>query len=164
MTSRGKVCASSHSMTWGAISASANSRTALRRWICSGVYSKSTAAPLDDLFPGGVPADGALLAVAFHRHAAGDGDAEADIKGAVGLRRAADGIDEVLHVRLGVAAGDAGHLVAVSSVDLLGIILDGLRGVRDGAFVAQYVFGDSELIVARSEERRVGKEGRSRWS
>ena len=41
----GNVCASSHSMTWGAISASANSRTALRSWICSGVYSKSTAAP-----------------------------------------------------------------------------------------------------------------------
>src|ERR1019366_3385553 len=106
MTSRGKVWASSHSMTKGAISASANSRTALRRWICSGVYSKSTSAPLDDLFLGGVPADGALLAVAFHRHAAGDGDAEADFKGAVGLGGAADGIEEVLHVRPGVASGD----------------------------------------------------------
>src|ERR1017187_4515444 len=150
MTSRGKVCASSHSMTWGAISASANSRTALRRWICSGVYSKSTSAPLDDLFLGGVPADGALLAVAFHRHAAGDGDAEADIKGAVGLRSAADGVEEVLHVRLWVAAGDAGHFVAVFAVDLLGIILDGLRGVRDGAVIAQDVFGDAELIVAEA--------------
>src|ERR1035441_5814562 len=108
MTSRGKVCASSHSMTKGAISASANSRTALRRRICSGVYSKSTSAPLDDLFLGGVPADGALLAVAFHRHAAGDGDAEADFKGAVGLGGAAEQIDEVLHVCFGVAAGDAG--------------------------------------------------------
>src|SRR5450755_3780642 len=133
MTSRGKVCASSHSMTKGAISASANSRTALRSWICSGVYSKSTSAPLDDLFLRGVPADGALLAVAFHRHAAGDGDAEADFKGAVGLRRAADGIEEVLHVRLGVGAGDAGHFVAIFPIDLLRVILDGLRGVRDGA-------------------------------
>src|ERR1035438_2555550 len=187
MTSRGKVCASSHSMTKGAISASANSRTALRRWICSGVYSKSTSVPLmfaesgdrpgprgypprgartapwdsqvchrilrtslDDLFLRGVPANCALLAVAFHRHAAGDGDAETDIKGAVGLRRAADGIEEVLHVRLGVAAGDAGHLVAVFAIDLLGVILDGLRGVRDGAVVAQDVFGDAELIVAEA--------------
>src|SRR5450759_544339 len=128
MTSSGKVCASSHWETKGAISASANSRTALRSWICSGVYSKSTAAPFmfaksADLFLDGIPADGALLAVAFHRHAAGDGDAEADFKRAVGPRGAADGIEEVAHVRLGVAARDAGHLITVSSVDLLGVIL-----------------------------------------
>src|ERR1035437_9613234 len=141
MTSSGKVCASSHWETKGAISASANSRTALRSWICSGVYSKSTAAPFmfaksDDLFLRGIPADGALLAVAFHRHAAGDGDAEADFKRAVGLRGAADGIDEVLHVRLGIAARDTGHVIAVFAVDLLGVILEGLRGVGDGAVIA----------------------------
>src|ERR1035437_2836783 len=155
MTSSGKVCASSHWETKGAISASANSRTALRSWICSGVYSKSTAAPFmfaksDDLFLRGVPADGALLAVAFHRHAAGDGDAEADFKRAVGLRGAADGIDEVLHVRLGIAARDAGHFIAVFAVDLLGVILEGLRGVGDGAVIAEDVFGDAELIVAEA--------------
>ena len=74
---------------------------------------------LDDLFLHGVPADGALLPVAFHRHAAGDGDAEADLERAVGLLVAADGIEEVLHVRLGIAARDAGHFVAVVAVDLL---------------------------------------------
>src|SRR5450759_1650626 len=155
MTSRGKVCASSHWETKGAISASANSRTAVRSWICSGVYSKSTGAPSmlaksGDLFLHGVPADGALLAVAFHRHAAGDGDAEADFKRAGGPRGAADGIEEVLHVRLGSAARDAGHLITVSSVDLLGVILDGVRGVRDGAVLAEDVFGDAELIVAEA--------------
>src|ERR1035437_6613870 len=155
MTSRGKDCASSHWETKGAISASANSRTALPSWICSGVYSKFTLAPImlaasDDLLGDGVPADGALLAVAFHRHAAGDGDAEADFKRAVGPRVAADGIDEVLHVRLGVAAGDAGHVIAVSPVDLLGVILDGRWGVGDGAVIAQDVFGDLELIVAEA--------------
>src|SRR5450759_2227011 len=149
MTSSGKVCASSHWETKGAISASANSRTALRSWICSGVYSKSTAAPFmfaksADLFLDGIPADGALLAVAFHRHAA------ADFKRAVGLRGAADGIDEVLHVRLGIAARDTGHVIAVFAVDLLGVILEGLRGVGDGAVIAEDVFGDAELIVAEA--------------
>src|SRR5690242_8289766 len=64
MTSRGNVCASSHSITCGAISASANSRTALRNWSCSGEYSNSTLL-LYDLFPGGVPTDRALLPVAL---------------------------------------------------------------------------------------------------
>src|ERR1017187_10299374 len=150
MTSPGKVCASSHSITWGVISASANSRTPLRRGICSGVYSNSPLAALDDLFLHGVPADGALLAVAFHRHAAGDRDAEAGFERAIGLRRAADGIEEVLHVRFGIAARDAGHLVTILAVDLLRVILEGLRGVRDGAVIAQHVFGDAELIVAEA--------------
>src|SRR5579863_7521605 len=39
MTSSGKICCSSHSRTCEAISASANSRTVLRSWICSGVNS-----------------------------------------------------------------------------------------------------------------------------
>ena len=41
ITSSGKIWASSHSMTCGAISASAKSRTDLRSWICSAVNSKS---------------------------------------------------------------------------------------------------------------------------
>src|SRR6186997_2319308 len=99
MTSRGNVWASSHSITCGAISASANSRTALRNWSCSVVYSKSTLL-LYDLFPGGVPTDCALLPVALDGHAAGDGDAEADLEGAVGgLGGVADAVEEVLHVR-----------------------------------------------------------------
>src|SRR5437016_13763530 len=43
MTSSGKICSSSHSSTCGPISASANSRTDLRRWTWSGVYEKSIA-------------------------------------------------------------------------------------------------------------------------
>src|ERR1039458_3120770 len=39
---------------------------------------------------------------------------------------------------------------AVSPVDLLGVILDALRSVRDGAVIAQDVFGDAELIVAEA--------------
>src|ERR1019366_9319597 len=42
------------------------------------------------------------------------------------------------------------HFVAVFPIDLLGVILDGLRGVRDGAVVAQDVFGDAKLIVAEA--------------
>src|ERR1019366_1566924 len=110
------------------------------RAIRTGVYSKSTRAALDDLFLHGIPPHRALLPVAFHRHAAGDGNAEADFKRAVGLRAAANGVAEVLHVRLGIAARDAGHLIAVFSIDLLGVILDGLRSVRDGAVIAQRVF------------------------
>ena len=77
---------------------------------------------LDDLFLRGVPAHGALQAVAFHRHAAGDGDAEADLERAVGrLRRVADAIDEVLHVR---PAGRCGvvprHFVAVARFTFCG--------------------------------------------
>src|SRR5664280_992144 len=120
------------------------------RAIRTGVYSKSTPAALDDLFLHRVPPHGALLPVAFHRHAAGDGHAEADFKRAVGLRAAADGVAKVLHVGLGIAACDAGHLIAVFSIDLLGAILDGLRGVRDGAVIAQRVFGDAQLVVAET--------------
>ena len=40
-SSLGKCCASSHSMTWGRISVSANSRTLLRRSVCSSVSAKS---------------------------------------------------------------------------------------------------------------------------
>ena len=53
----------------------------------------------DDFLFGGIPADGALLAVAFHGHAAGDGDAEAEFEGAVGGLARARGIEEVLHMR-----------------------------------------------------------------
>src|ERR1017187_515980 len=120
------------------------------RAIRTGVYSKSTRAALDDLFLDGIPPHGALLPVASHRHAAGDGNAEADFKRAVGLRAAADGVAKVLHVGLGIAACDAGHLIAVFSIDLLGVILDGLRGVRDGAVIAQRVFGDAQLVIAEA--------------
>src|SRR5580658_432040 len=42
MISDGKVESSSHSITWGAISPSANSRTVRRRCCCSSVREKST--------------------------------------------------------------------------------------------------------------------------
>src|SRR5579871_20902 len=106
-------------MTCGAISPSANSRTDLRRWSCSGVYSKSTA--LYDLFPGGVPMHGALFPVALHRHAAGNRHAEAKIERAIGLSAGiADGVQEVLHVGPGVGPGHAHHFIAVGASLLLG--------------------------------------------
>src|ERR1035438_7669434 len=169
MTSSGKVCASSHSMTWGAISPSANSRTALRSAICSGVYSKSTGflrgwrgravarrgklkhtPQLDDLLANGIPANGALLAVAFDGHATGDGNAIAEVEGAVGLAIGADGVEEILHMGLGIGAGDAGHFVAVGPVLLLGGVADSLRRTRDGAGGAHHVLGDAEAFVAES--------------
>src|SRR5947209_15226947 len=121
MVSRGKVCASSHSMTCGRISASANSRTDLRSWICSGVYWKSTGdlRRSDDLFGGRVPAHGAALPVALHRHPAGDRNAEAHVGRAARLGARADTIEEILHVGVGRRPGRADHLFPIRPVHLL---------------------------------------------
>ena len=58
---------------------------------------------LYDLFLHGIPPDRALLAVALDRHAAGDGDAEPDLEGAVGPGGAADRIDALLSTESSVA-------------------------------------------------------------
>src|SRR5215469_12035996 len=116
MTSSGNVCASSHSITCGAISASANSRTDLRSCICSGVYSNSTWPALNDLFRSGVPVQGALLPVRINRHAARDGDAIAQVERAVRFFAIAHGIDEVDHVRFRIGARHAQHFVAIGPV------------------------------------------------
>src|ERR1039457_6373853 len=135
-------------MTWGKISASANSRTDLRRWTCSGVYSKSTA--LYDLFPGGVPVHGALFPVALHGHAAGYGHAEAKIERAVRLRaRIADGVEEVLHVGAGIGLGHTHHFVAVRPGLLLGCIADGLHRVGGRAVVAEDLFRHRGALIAK---------------
>src|SRR5690242_765427 len=99
-------------MTCGKISASANSRTDLRNWSCSGVYSKSTA--LNYLFLSRVPVHRALLAIAFHCHAAGNGNAESQVEWAVGLGAGvADGVQEVLHMGFGIGLGHPDHLVGI---------------------------------------------------
>src|ERR1700719_3016675 len=116
MVSRGKVCASSHSMTCGRISASANSRTDLRSCICSGVYSKSTS---DDFFGCSVPMHGAALAVAVHRHAAGDRNAEAHIERTIRLLAGANAVEEILHVRVRTRPSGSDHLVTLGPIHLL---------------------------------------------
>ena len=66
-----------------------------------------------------VPAHGALLAIALHRHAAGDGDAEAEIERAVRSLADANAIEEILHVRLAAACGVLPtHLDAVAAGSL----------------------------------------------
>src|SRR5215813_14446612 len=61
---------------------------------------------LSNLFLPRIPSQCPPLAVAVHRHSAGDRHAEADFEGAVGLGGAANGIEEVLDVGLGfVGAG-----------------------------------------------------------
>src|SRR5712671_2399293 len=114
-------------MTCGRISASANSRTDLRSWICSGVYSKSTS---DDFFGGSVPMHGAALAVAVHRHAAGDGNAEAHIKRTI-------------------------RLVAFRAIHLLWDVAD-LLSLGNCPIGTEYIFGAAELVV--SEARIPGEE------
>src|SRR6266436_4544089 len=144
MVSRGKVCASSHSMTCGRISASANSRTDLRSCTCSGVYSKSTS---DDFFGGSVPMHGAALAVAIHRHAAGDGNAEAHIKRTVRLLAGANAIEEILHVRVGRRPGGSDHLVTFRAIHLLRDVAD-LLSLGNCSIRTEHIFGAAELIVS----------------
>src|ERR1035441_22751 len=93
---------------------------------------KSAPFASDDLFPGCIPAHGALLPVALDRHAARDGNAEPQLERAVRLLAGADAVEKILHVGARQAAGGAHHFVAVGPIHLLG----------------------------RSEERRVGEEGR----
>lgn len=62
---------------------------------------------LCDLFFLRVPAHGAGLAVAVHRHAAGDGNAEAEFEGTGRLFAGADAIQKILHVSVGGCGGAA---------------------------------------------------------
>src|ERR1019366_6257121 len=126
------------------------------RAIRSGVYSKSTRAALDDLFLDGIPPHGALLPVASHRHAAGDGNAEADFKRAVGLRAAADGA--VIAQRV---FGDAQLVIAEAGVpgvkQFLFMLHADVHGVGHFAVILPKVdaahHGDGAGNL-RSEERR----------
>src|SRR5262249_19943047 len=146
MVSSGKVWASSHCMTCGRISASANSRTDLRSWICSGVYSKSTS---DDFFGRGVPMHGAALAVAVDRHAAGDRNAEAHIERTIRLLAGANAVEEILHVRVRTGPSSSDHFVAFGAVDLLREVAD-LLSFGNRAIRAENIFGAAELVVAES--------------
>ena len=100
---------------------------------------------------------GALVPVAFDRHAAGDGHSESDIEGAIRLGAGvADGVEEILHVCFGIAPGQARHFVAVGPGLFFRRVADALYGVGDGAVVAQRLFSDTEPFVA--EARIPGEE------
>src|ERR1700691_254865 len=151
MASMGKIWSSSHSMTCGAISASANSRTDLRSWICSGVYSKSMVgwAGLNDFLSCGVPPHGPLPAIAFDGHAAGDRNAKAQLERTIGLMSRADRIQEISHVRVGRGGRRSEYLRAIRAVDLLRQITD-LLALGDGSVRSQHLFGVAEPIVAET--------------
>src|SRR6478672_3521300 len=140
-------------MTCGAISDSANSRTALRRWICTGVYSKSTAldyrsltvavGSLNNLFLRRIPLQRAALAVTIHRHAASDSHAEADVERAIRFGGAADGIEKILNVRFRFVrpgASIAQYLGGLRAVYLLRQIAD-LLAACNGPVGAEHIFG-----------------------
>ena len=74
----------------------------------------------------------AAATIAFHRHAAGDGDAEAQLERAVRLLSRADGIQEILHVRVGRGARGSQHFRAIRAVHLLRQIAD-LLALGNGA-------------------------------
>src|ERR1035438_2212557 len=58
---------------------------------------------------------------------------------------------------------DWGHLPAGAAPDRPEVHEDGLRALQDGGFERTFVQLEDVCGHFRSEERRVGKEGRSRW-
>src|SRR5215471_20440540 len=107
---------------------------------------------LSNLFVPRIPSQCPPLAVAVHRHSAGDRHAEADFEGAVGLGGAANGIEEVLDVGFGfVGAGAriAQRLGTMRTVDFLGKIAD-LLAAGDGSVGAEHVFSRAELVVTET--------------
>src|ERR1700679_2514476 len=98
---------------------------------------RASVARSDDLFLYRVPAHGASGVEALDRHAAGDGNAEADLERAVVLPAGAgiiiaNDVEKVLHMGAGRGIGLAQHFDAVRPIHFLRQVAD-LLAFRDGA-------------------------------
>src|SRR5579885_3478176 len=108
---------------------------------------------LNDLLAFRIPAQRTPGAITVHGHAAGDGNAETELKGTVRLLARANAIQEILHVSVRRASRAAGHFRSVGggAVNFLRDIADlaaaGNRSVR-----AEHVLAGPELVVAGSRK------------
>src|SRR5258708_6911926 len=105
---------------------------------------------LDDLLFIRIPPHDTALPVAFHRHAAGDGDAKAQLDRAVRLLSGSDAVHEILHVGPLVGGGRAGHLLAVRTVHLFRQIADPVVVPRNRAVGSEDLFGVAKPLLAES--------------
>src|SRR5947209_16197701 len=78
----------------------------------------------DDLFAGRIPSHCLALAVAFYGHAAGNRNAETEVKWAVRSPSVADAVDEILHVRSGRTLRLADEFSSVGTVHFLRFVND----------------------------------------
>src|ERR1700681_4572745 len=125
----------------------------LRSWWCSSVNPKSIGftgrAGLNDFFALRIPANRAAFAIAVHGHTAGDGNAIAQLQGAVRLASQAYAVEEILQMGLRNVGRTANGLLQVRSIHFLRHVAH-LAGAGDRSVRAQDVFGDSQLIVSQT--------------